>query len=933
MKRILSLVMASMICLGLLIFVGPKTDVYADSAVTVTYDANGGTFEDGSTTNVVSHSAVDGSPVYYHSANFTDDGFMTSGYYSNTWYGSKEPETFSIPGASSLHIQMLFYGDKNDLYFVIPGEYTNRVSSNTNVSTLPTGSVKGSGNEGDHFTVKEFDVEGDTVSLTAFNCGYFFTISDTSVTDGEYQDAIPSTSGQTFVCWNTKADGSGTSYYGDSVPKTSMTLYARYLDENDLVSGVYRNVDWRITKDGNLIIGRANQEQTYSEAYGEITTSYVWPWCEYGNDLKSISFEGVVHGTGDMSDMFGGWYRYVETVDVHGFDTSNVTDMTYFFSGLGYEYTWETSGPHLTFLHLDEMDVSNVTSMERMFEEVSVTELDLSSWDVSSVETFSDMFLETARASMIDLSGWDTSSATNMYRMFCWCENLEDLRGYENFDTSNVTEMAAFFADCPKLTHIDVSKWDTGNVTDFEEMFVDCTGITELDVSHFNVYSGQYFDSMFDNCPNLKKIDTSHWVAPNVKSISWFVQGCSQIEELDLSGFDMTGAVNNSWGGISKMFDGCPNLKRVVLPDSYRFIPPNDRYGRTSILPTPSNEWPYKGKWVREDREYGPMTAEELQAQFNEELAGVWIWDKDPTEYSIEFVSEESAGSMIPVEADSMYDFKLPKNQFAKYGYAFDHWDDGNGHEYENMGTIPAKTYLTGDHVVLTAVWEKRDTSLNWNGNEAEFSIRGGEQAVLNNIPAGTSYQVYELTPDGWVLVQQENASGVIEALEESSAAFWNKYQPGVTTVQFSGLKNLDGHPASAGSFTFELYEGDTLVDTATTQDGGFIQFKVIEYDAAGNHTYTIREVDSGDDSIDYDTHEETVMVEVTDDGAGHLSSEVTYDDDGLVFSNTTRPGTLRITKNATNGTDANADDKFTIEIEFRNESGMPINDNVYWYI
>ena len=129
------------------------------------------------------------------------------------------------------------------------------------------------------------------------------------------------------------------------------------------------------------------------------------------------------------------------------------------------------------------------------------------------------------------------------------------------------------------------------------------------------------------------------------------------------------------------------------------------------------------------------------------------------------------------------------------------------------------------------------------------------------------------------------------------------------------------------------MYEGDTLVDTATTQDGGFIQFKVIEYDAVGDHVYTIREVDPNDDSIDYDTHEEIVEVSVTDNGDGTLSSEVTYDDDGIVFSNATRPGTLRITKNAMNRTSQNANDEFTIEIEFRNESGMPINDNIYWYI
>ena len=63
------------------------------------------------------------------------------------------------------------------------------------------------------------------------------------------------------------------------------------------------------------------------------------------------------------------------------------------------------------------------------------------------------------------------------------------------------------------------------------------------------------------------------------------------------------------------------------------------------------------------------------------------------------------------------------------------------------------------------------------------------------------------------------------------------------------------------------------------------------------------------------------------------MSNTVTYDDDGVVFSNATRPGNLRVTKDVTNGTSQNANDEFTLEIEFRNESGMPFGDDIYWYI
>lgn len=66
--------------------------------------------------------------------------------------------------------------------------------------------------------------------------------------------------------------------------------------------------------------------------------------------------------------------------------------------------------------------------------------------------------------------------------------------------------------------------------------------------------------------------------------------------------------------------------------------------------------------------------------------------------------------------------------------------------------------------------------------------------------------------------------------------------------------------------------------------------------------------------------------------GNSKLAAEVTYDDDGVMFNNKTRPGVLKVTKNA-DVTEANKDDTFTFEIEFTNENGMPISDNIYWYV
>ena len=163
----------------------------------------------------------------------------------------------------------------------------------------------------------------------------------------------------------------------------------------------------------------------------------------------------------------------------------------------------------------------------------------------------------------------------------------------------------------------------------------------------------------------------------------------------------------------------------------------------------------------------------------------------------------------------------------------------------------------------LKAVFKQRDTSVDMHDGEFELTLKNGEKATFFNIPAGTAYQVYEETPNGWVLVSQENASGIIEPLVTSQAKFVNRYEPGTTSAQFFGTKTLDNNAAGAGAFTFILKENGEEIQRKSTLEGGFIQFDPIVYKKAGTHTYTIEEADPGNDAVDYDTHIETVTVTV----------------------------------------------------------------------
>ena len=113
--------------------------------------------------------------------------------------------------------------------------------------------------------------------------------------------------------------------------------------------------------------------------------------------------------------------------------------------------------------------------------------------DTSNVESMDSLFLGCLNIEELDLSSWDTSSVTNMNAVFDM--NNENKLKYINlagWDTSNVTTMRNMFYGCNKLTSIDVRGLDTSNVTNMAYMFYRCSQLTSLDIRNFNMSKISY---------------------------------------------------------------------------------------------------------------------------------------------------------------------------------------------------------------------------------------------------------------------------------------------------------------------------------------------------------------------------------------------------------------------------------------------------------
>lgn len=73
----------------------------------------------------------------------------------------------------------------------------------------------------------------------------------------------------------------------------------------------------------------------------------------------------------------------------------------------------------------DAPDLSNVISLDQMFMNGLLTSIDVSSWDVGSIKTMTNMFRGNTSLAALDVSSWDTNSLTDAGIMFYQCDLLD----------------------------------------------------------------------------------------------------------------------------------------------------------------------------------------------------------------------------------------------------------------------------------------------------------------------------------------------------------------------------------------------------------------------------------------------------------------------------------------------------------------------------
>ena len=185
---------------------------------------------------------------------------------------------------------------------------------------------------------------------------------------------------------------------------------------------------------------------------------------------------------------------------------------------------------------------------------------------------------------------------------------------------------------------------------------------------------------------------------------------------------------------------------------------------------------------------------------------------------------------------------------------------------------------------------------------------------------AGVEYDpnAYEVN-----VVVKDNGQGQLVATPDTkNITFTNVYKAKPDKKTITATKVLNGKELEADKYEFELKEkeSDKVVATAKNAADGTVTFKEIEFETAGDYTYTITEKAGSEKGVTYDTAKHEVKVKVTDNGQGQLVATVT--DNNPTFTNTYKAAETKATITATkvlNGKALEAD-KYEFELKEGNK-------------
>lgn len=171
------------------------------------------------------------------------------------------------------------------------------------------------------------------------------------------------------------------------------------------------------------------------------------------------------------------------------------------------------------------------TSTTQLFRNcVSLSSLNESEWDFSSITNLDSMFMSSGIRSL-NCENWNMASVANLSNFCRDCLALQSVK-CSTWNLAACTRIDQLFMGCGGLETVDVSAWNVSNVALFNYAFQGCRSLRNINVANWNTSAATTINNMFEGCASLTDLTTTSWTLPLCANATGFINNCSNLREV-----------------------------------------------------------------------------------------------------------------------------------------------------------------------------------------------------------------------------------------------------------------------------------------------------------------------------------------------------------------------------------------------------------------
>jgi surface protein len=358
------------------------------------------------------------------------------------------------------------------------------------------------------------------------------TVSSDDADEGVYDFAVRGASAAFITTWRTNNSGT-TNPDQIRIPTTGTGYsYSVYWEEvgnatnNGTLSAQTGTIDITFPSAGDYRVEITGDFPriffNFTDDYEKILTIAQWgniTWTSMANafsDCRNLAYTATdnpnLTAVTDMSSMFENCSIFNGNVST--WNTQNVTNMSNMFSNA------------IAFNQpIGTWNTQNVTNMLGMFNGASAFNQPIGTWNTQSVTNMSGMFA-IATAFNQPIGTWNTQSVTNMSGMFAIATAFNQPIG--TWNTQSVTNMSSIFSGATAFNQ-PIGSWNTQSVTNMQNMFNGASAFNQ-NIGTWNTQNVTSMRFMFQGATAFNQ-NIGTWNVQNVTNMQSMFQGATAFNQ------------------------------------------------------------------------------------------------------------------------------------------------------------------------------------------------------------------------------------------------------------------------------------------------------------------------------------------------------------------------------------------------------------------